>query len=49
MMFAGVETKVEPIDVVFIGFELLGASVEIEIDVFDNIAHDKNSHKFIIA
>ena len=49
MMLAGVETEVEPVGVVFVRLEFLGASVEVEIDIFDNIAHDKDSHKFIIA
>ena len=48
VVFAGIEAEIEPLGAGLIGFECFGTTVEIQIDVLQNIAHDGN-HKYIIA
>ena len=40
MMFAGIESEIKPFGTVLVGFEVFGSGVEIEINIFDDVAHD---------
>ena len=48
-MFGGVKTEVEPFDPGFVGFEIFGARVKIQVNVFGDVAHDYYIHVSIIA